>query len=61
MIQDEIQNGQDTDGKYWYRYQEMGYKHYYLPNSNNSVKNAYEKAKIEGIGLAVKNGEWNGR
>lgn len=61
MIIDDIQNGQDTDGKAWFRYKEMGNKYYYLPTSKNSTREAYDKAKVEGIGRAIQSGEWNGR
>jgi hypothetical protein len=61
MIDSKIQSGKDTNGKEWFRYDEEGTKHYYLPTSAKSRRDAYSKAKLEGIGIEVKNGVWNGR
>jgi hypothetical protein len=61
MIDFKIQEGQDTDGKVWYRYAEEGSKQYYLSGSLKSQRDAFSKAKLEGIGIEVKLGVWNGR
>ena len=61
MIDLKIQKGQDTDGKVWFRYDEVGSKQYYRPDSLKSQRDAYSKAKLEGIGIEVKLGVWNGR
>jgi len=61
MIDSKIQQGQDTDGKQWFRYDKHGSKQYYRPDSAKSQRDAYSKAKVEGIGIEVKNGVWNGR
>lgn len=61
MIETKIQQGQDTDGKNWFRYDTSGSKHYYLDISKKSKIQAFNSAKIEGISIEVRNGVWNGR
>lgn len=61
MIDLKIQQGQDTDGKNWFRYDESGSKHYYLNTSKHSKVQAFTNAKLEGISIEVRNGVWNGR